>query len=345
MEKSNNSQTSRSISDTVQRYLKHKAVDCSEETVKSHRYRLSNFIRWAEDEHDYGLDAISPLLLSEYRHWRKDDGDLNRTTLHTQMVTLRVFLRWCARKQLVDDRLPKAVDVPSLERDDNVRDSKLDYERAEAILEYLDTYEYASFEHVLLLLLTQTGMRIGAVRAIDLDDFDESGQRLDLVHRPDSGTPLKNKARGERVLALSVNMTSILSDYIEGPRHATVDDSGRHPLLTTKNGRPGTSWLRRVIYRLTQPCYIGDCPHDTTPRSCDAEGYASNDTSPAECPSTRPPHDIRRGVITHWRSEGDIPDRAIQGRTNVSEKVLDQHYDKRSEEQKAEQRRRFFEDL
>jgi len=40
-------------------YLKHKATDCSEKTVQSHRYRLKNFVRWCEQNDIGNLNTLS----------------------------------------------------------------------------------------------------------------------------------------------------------------------------------------------------------------------------------------------------------------------------------------------
>jgi len=45
------------------------------------------------------------------------------------------------------------------------------------------------------------------------------------------------------------------------------------------------------------------------------------------------PHALRRGGITYALSEG-WPMKAVGDRANVSETVLDMHYDSRSEEEK-----------
>jgi hypothetical protein len=97
--------------------------------------------------------------------------------------------------------------------------------------------------------------------------------------------------------------------------------------------------MRTHVHRCTQPClWQNGCPHDRTVESCATVGYG---TPTADCPSSTPPHDVRRGVITHWLAE-DVPQTVVQDRMNVNEKVLDKHYDKRSEKQRAEQRRQYI---
>lgn len=50
------------------------------------------------------------------------------------------------------------------------------------------------------------------------------------------------------------------------------------------------------------------------------------------------------GSITHFLTE-DIPDKVVTDRMNVSQDILDKHYDKRDESVKVEQRRGFLENL
>jgi len=53
----------------------------------------------------------------------------------------------------------------------------------------------------------KTGMRMSGLRSLDLGGFDEGQPALELRHRPDTGTPLKNKEKGERdVLITSENL-------------------------------------------------------------------------------------------------------------------------------------------
>lgn len=56
------------------------------------------------------------------------------------------------------------------------------------------------------------------------------------------------------------------------------------------------------------------------------------------------PHAFRRGSITHFLTS-DVPVDVVSDRMNVSRKVLDEHYDKRSEEVKMEQRRGYLDNV
>jgi len=87
-----------------------------------------------------------------------------------------------------------------------------------------------------------------------------------------------------------------------------------------------------MINRITAPCYRNEpCPN------CEEEVNA-------KCPEAVSPHAIRRGSITHFLSE-DVPVEIVSDRMNVSRRILGEHYDKRSEEVKLEQRRGYLDNI
>ena len=332
------------LEDAVEQYLSYREHELSQATLQGHNYRLSHLPRWAADRDDIADTAdLTPRSLFEYRQWRQQDGDLNIVSVHTQMSTVRTFIKTCEQMGIVAPDLHSSVPVPSPDGADE-RESLLDAERAGTIREYLSRYQYASFDHVLFELLWSTGMRVGSARSIDVSDVDCTAAQLRLRHRPDSDTPLKNGQRGERSIALPSDVVSACRDYLDARRPDAVEttaDGRREPFFVREEGRgrPSKTTLRRAVYRLTQPCLHSECPHGTSPDECDAAGYTSR---PSGCPSIRSPHDIRRGSITTYLRD-DVPVAAIRDRSNVSETVLDKHYDVRSESEKAEQRRKYFE--
>jgi integrase len=212
-------------------------------------------------------------------------------------------------------------------------DETLDAERAEEILEYLSTYEYASGRQVVMALLRNTGVQIGSAKSIDVEDVDFEHGHLQLRHRPEGGTELKNGEGGERLVAISSELAKVLGDYIDDIRIPTEDEHGRLPLLTTRRGRMSRATMRRLVYDVTAPCFFDDPCED-----CKA------DTNDARCGCAVSPHSIRRGSITHYLSE-DVPLDVVSERMNVSKNTLEQHYDKRSEEVKVEQRRCYLKNV
>jgi len=316
-------------------YLDDKARDCQEATVNAHRSRLGFFVEWCDDQGIDTLDQLSARDLHEFRVWRRED--LNVVSEKTQMDSLRVFIEWCETIDAVESGLYRKVDSPNLDNGENARDTVLNAERAQEVLAYLKRYEYATTEHVCWVILTETGVRLGGARALDVEDYraDAETPHIEIHHRPDSETPIKNKDPGERRVAISEEACEVIDDYLEQRRPDVVDDHGREPLLATQRGRVGTSTIRTYVYRWSRPCAIGrECPHDRDPDDCEA---ANNEARAARCPSSVTPHPIRRGYITQLLRAG-VPVEIVSDRCNVSPTIIDQHYDVRSKEDKMHQR-------
>lgn len=183
-------------------------------------------------------------------------------------------------------------------------------------------------------------MRVGAAHALDVEDYDPDDRYLEVRHR--ESTPLKNKQDGERLVALDPETCEVLDDWIYHQRPDSRDDEGREPLLASVHGHAHKNTLRSIVYRWTRPCvYTGRCPHRRDLDTCEA--LNDNEKSASLCPSSVSPHAIRRGSITYHLTQ-NVPTEVVSSRMNVSAKVLDVHYDKRSEETKMEQRRRYLED-
>ncbi|WP_276298826.1 tyrosine-type recombinase/integrase [Halorussus lipolyticus] len=319
----------------VDLYIDHRRDEVSDETLQSHRYRLKQFVLWCEEEGITNMNDVSGRDLHAFRVHRREDADLELVSLQGQLSTLRVFLGFCASIDAVPEGLRNKVMLPTVSDSEQASKTNLEPDRAEAALDYLERYHYASRNHVILLLLWRTGMRSGALRSLDLDDFDWDEPAVELVHRPEEDTPLKNAENSQRWVALSEHVARVVKDYRDGPREDVTDDYGRRPVLTTSQGRASRSTVRNSVYLMTRPCWYGDgCPHDRDIGECEATERAYM----SKCPSSRSPHDVRSGAITAHLLE-DVPVEIVSDRMDVTQDVLDKHYDRRSEREKMNQRR------
>lgn len=313
-------------------FLDHKAMDCTKATVRNRRYHTNNFLDWCAEAGIDNLNDLSGRDIQRFRLWRNETADLSKVTLRVEMSSLRVFIKWAGSVEAVPEDLYNKVMVPRVPPAERRDDEILDAEDAQEVLRYLSTYQYASIEHTLLAFLWETGMRIGAANSIDLKDVNFDEERIRLVHRPDEGTTLKNGKGGERLVAMTPALTELLKDHVKTKRHEVTDDHDREPLFTTVHGRMHQNTMRRMTNRITAPCYRNEpCP------DCEAD---VND----KCPEAVSPHAVRRGSITHYLSE-DVPVEIVSDRMNVSRRVLSEHYDKRSDEVKLEQRRGYLDNI
>ncbi|RDI71969.1 tyrosine-type recombinase/integrase [Halopelagius longus] len=328
--------------EAVELYLQDRKSELAKSTQYAHSSRLGHFVRWCNEQGIDNLNELTGRKLHRYRLWRRADGNLAPPTEKSQMDTLRVFIRWCGTIDAVPTDLWSKVVSPSLSEGENSRDVMVDSEVAKGILEYLSTYEYASERHVTFHLMWHALLRRGAVRALDLEDYDSEEMSLDVRHRPETETPIKNKHNGERFIALSSETCTVLDAWIEDRRPDSVDEYGRNPMLSTSQGRAHLTTIQSYIYSITRPCtYDKDCPHDREISECKAAAMRS---SASTCPSSLSPHAVRRGAITHWLNS-DVPEQVVSARANVSPAVLDEHYDRRTEREKMEQRRRYLDNV
>ncbi|CAI50775.1 XerC/D-like integrase [Natronomonas pharaonis DSM 2160] len=338
--------------EAVEMYIEARQDDCTENTIEGQYYRLQAFLAWCDEEDITNLNELDGRDLYAYRVWRREGGysdtELAGATLRGDLATLRAFLRFCGEVEAVPPEFFDRVPLPSVSGGADVSASTLDPDRAQAILEYLQQFEYASKRHVIVLLLWHAGCRVGALRALDVDDLDLAGDRpnatgpgIKFVHRPDEGTPLKNKRKSERWNTISEGVANVIEDYIASRRTEAEDDYGRRPLISTRYGRMSRSAIRQELYRVTRPCWYNDgCPHDRDPDECEA----TDDGSMSKCPSSRSPHDVRSGRLTFYRLR-EVDEKVVSDRMDASEEILDKHYDRRSERQKAEQRRSHLPDV
>lgn len=325
--------------EAVDMYIEHRRPDLSEKSIENHRYRLDTFIEFCKTHDIDNVNTLSGRDLHRYRTWRSKDG-ISTMTLQTNLATLRVFLEFLASIDAVEPGLREKVVLPEVDKEDQARDIKLDDARATTILDYLQRFEYASRDHIILSLLWHTGIRLGTLRSFDVDDWDPDQSCLTVRHRPDSGTALKNGRGAERSIAVGDYYHGVIEDYLQYNRIEATDDYGREPLITSQYGRLSESPIRTTVYAWTRPCVVGEgCPHDRDPEDCEAMERDAE----SKCPSSRSPHAVRRGALTRMLRDG-APEQVVSDRSDVSTDVLDQHYDRRTELERMEQRREFMED-
>ena len=326
----------------IEMYLTDREPELAEATVRSQRSRLRQFEKWCEQEDITDLTTITGRDLHRYRLWRREDGDLAPPSEKSQMDTLRSFLRWAEKCEAAPQGIAEKVVSPSLDKDQHVREVSVDAEEAEQILDKLARYEYASLRHLCFRLLWRVGIRRGTLVALDVEDYDEENQHLEIKHRPETGTPLKLQTRGERFVGLNDETCAIINAWLDDRRPNQSDDWDRKPLLATSQGRIHPTTIQGYVYSVTKSCYLtNECPHGQVIEECKA---ARDRTEAYACPSSKSPHSIRRGALTHWLSE-DIPKTVAGARASVTPEILDLHYDVRDEREKMEQRRGFLDNI
>lgn len=318
----------------VDRYLRRRAPDATEKSLYGWRYRLKRFVEWAEG---IGIEVVGDLRKGDVdEFYELRSANIAPATLEGEMWTLKMFLGFLEDIGAVEEGLADAVRIPDLDPDDRTNETKLRTEAALALLRYYrnDDRAFGTRAHVFFELAWITGARVGGLRALDLQDVHLEDRYVMFRHRPETGTPLKNKSGGERPVGLPPRTVEGLKEYLRKYRHTVTDENGRAPLLASTQGRPGTNTMRNWSYESTLPCHHSACPHEKSRDTCKWTNYHQT----SKCPSSRSPHQIRTGTIT-WLLNLGWPPEDVAERVNATVKTIEQHYDQADP---SERRRRLI---
>lgn len=322
----------------LQDWLNTAEYEKSEETVKNYRVLANHLRDFTEQEGIETLGELDGRALLQFKVWRQQD--VARSTVAQNVSCLRVFVQYCQQVEIAPDGLVDK--IPEVRGSGEARDEKLDAETAETILEHLTKFEYASRRHATFALVWNTALRTGAVHSLDVEDYHPDEQYVELHHRPETDTPLKNGEDSEREVNLSPEVCEVLDDYLEHQRLEKTDEHGRSPLITTSAGRASKSAIARSLYSATRPCfYAGECPVGRTREECEA-GTSVNLSG--SCPESLSGHPIRRGSITHHLN-AEVPKAVVSDRCDVSVDVLERHYNRQTEEEKRNLRKGYLDNL
>ncbi len=333
--------------EAVKRYLDYRGDEITRSTREEYEAELRLFAAFCGRHEIANLNDLSGRDIDDYRHWRRnqssDEGTLSTKTMRDVMYLIRNFVSYLSSIEAVPTRLEDKIEIPNLADGDGVRDTKLDTDRLNRIISYVHKHEYATREHVIWLLLSTTGRRLGGIHSIDLCDLhlDIDEPYIEFRHNPPE-TRLKNANKGEGPTSIDPGVAEVVKAYVDHNRKEVETDSGRNPLLTTYNGRIAKSTIRQYIYKWSRPCMVGgECPHDRDPSECVA---AQTQGDASKCPSTRSAHSLRHTYITQKLRDG-VPKGVLSDRCDVGEDVLDKHYDERTAEEKLERRREILAEL
>jgi site-specific recombinase XerD len=337
---SDDAQRDLSPSGAAERFISKRRNKNTDKTVRSYETRLRQFVRWTQDHDDVEvMRDLDGWTIDEYERFLDERGDAP-STVKGKLVALKQLAKYCARLDVVDDDLPEKVEMPTLSKDEQTSDKKLDAADARRLLEYYreSTSDYGTIQHVTLELLWHIGGRISCFRALDLGDYDHENRVLRFRHRPP--TRLKDGSEHERDVALPKPIADALNFYIERERHEKRDSNGRTTLLTTRFGRPAGSTIQTWGYQATQPCVAVSCPHNRRRERCEytEKSHAS------KCPSSRAPHAIRTGSIT-WQLNRGLSYVKVAERVASSPETIRRYYDKADLSDELARRRPETDDL
>ncbi|MEE1620681.1 tyrosine recombinase XerC [Zafaria sp. J156] len=195
-----------------------------------------------------GIARWEDFDLGFLRWWlgEQRESGLARSTLARRTAAVRTFLAWARREGIVESNAAARLLAPRAER---VLPHVLQRPQVDRLLEQSadaleDDDATATARHdrdrALLELLYATGLRVGELVGIDLDDVDHDRRTVRVIGKGDK----------ERTVPFGVPALDAVSDWLRRGRPVLANDrSGRALFLGLRGGRLGQRQARDAVAR------------------------------------------------------------------------------------------------
>jgi len=226
--------------DAYERHLRHER-DLSPNTVRAY---VTDLIALAEHAELLGRHDPADLDLGVLRSWLANlqTRGKARTTLARRAAAARVFTRWLVRTGRASDDAGAMLASPKRHR---ALPPSL---RATEVRALLDSTEAAAVDDgpvgqrdvAVLELLYATGIRVGELIALDIDDVDRERNLVRVF----------GKGRKERSVPFGAPAARALDSWIRSGRvKLATDRSGPALFLGARGGRVDPRTIRRMVHR------------------------------------------------------------------------------------------------
>lgn len=249
----------------IRRYLSFIEVEknYSKFTIRNYFHYLAMFSDWFEKHYaqEY-IEKLTSEMIRRYRlHLARFEDvhgkRLSPTTQSYYVISLRAFLKYCAKKG-IKTLSPEKVDLPKGEEH---RIKFLDRDQVERLLTAPDTSMMAGLrDRAILEILFSTGMRVSEVAKLDIDKIDLKQREFGII----------GKGRRARVVFLTDRSTEWLNRYLAtrtDPYRALwirIPKSGEwDPAMGGEKARLSIRGIQRIVekYRRSAGLPIKVSPH------------------------------------------------------------------------------------
>ncbi len=193
----------------IRRYLSYIEVEknYSKFTIRNYSHYLKKFRDWFEKHYaqEY-IEKLTGEMVRRYRLHLSRFEDihgkrLSPTTQSYYVISLRAFLKYCAKKG-IKTLSPEKVDLPKGEEH---RIKFLDRDQVERLLTSPDTSTMAGLrDKAILEILFSTGMRVSEIAKLDIDKIDLKQREFGII----------GKGRRARVVFLTDRSAQWLNRYL-----------------------------------------------------------------------------------------------------------------------------------
>ncbi len=224
--------------------------DRSEHTVRAYAGDVRSCLQWCAAD---GAKDLGEVDLARLRAWLGTlaAGGAARSTLSRRSAAVRTFFAWARRAELVD--VDPALRLASPKRQRTLPDV-LTKDGASAMLDVAavaadDADPIHVRDRAVLELLYATGIRVGELTGLDIDDVDRERRVVRVL----------GKGRKERMVPFGQPADQALEEWLQHGRPAVVrPDSGPALFLGRRGRRIDPRQVRTVVHALL--AHVPDAP-------------------------------------------------------------------------------------
>ncbi len=213
--------------------------DVSLHTRRTYSNDLSHFSRWFASRHGQPprLDDLTPITVVLYKAALVDRLRLKPATVRRRLATLQRFCRWAAEQGYIKELPTRGVKIPPVPPSGP---RSLDPSVVRALLREArrDPHRLARRNYAILRVLADTGIRVGSLVALRLEDIRWTEKRQKATLRV-----LYGKGKRSNTIPLPHITRAALEAYLE-VRPDTGDD---HLFLSTRGTALDTDTVRHVL--------------------------------------------------------------------------------------------------
>ncbi|MCQ1956304.1 tyrosine recombinase XerC [Arthrobacter sp. zg-Y826] len=211
----------------------------SEHTVRAYESDVSKLLDYALGA---GAGSLQELDLGILRGWLGElsAGGQARSTLARRAATARSFTNWALREELISENPALRLKAPKKEKTlpGVLRSSQLDdlFETLQAAAP--EGEPVALRDRAMVELLYATGIRVGELAGLDVDDLDPDRRTLTVL----------GKGNKERTVPYGLPAALAVDDWLRRGRPSMVTgDSGPALFLGKRGGRVDQRQVRSVV--------------------------------------------------------------------------------------------------
>lgn len=230
-----------------ERYLRGERAR-SAHTVRAYMADVHSLLGFAVQE---GIRNLDQLELGSLRRWlgAQSEAGMARSTLARRAATARSFTRWALREELIATDPAIRLQAPKREKS---LPGVLQQQQIARLVDSLDTAAadggpLALRDRAMVELLYASGVRVGELAGLDIDDVDPDRRTLRVI----------GKGNKERTVPFGVPAAAAVKDWLRRGRPTLVNaTSGPALFVGARGNRVDPRQVRAVVAALLQA--LGD---------------------------------------------------------------------------------------